>query len=105
MTKYSVIRKIKKQRKNRIRIEKVGTLITITGLSTALLCVGEGNLSALHTLICGLSGCLVAFIGLFIVGLVRKLNKDFPLRYILVDKGSDLWYDMYISEKLGVISK
>ena len=90
---------IRKYKKRRRAISRIGGFLAVTGFMLMIGVSGEGDISLLTMFLVSLIGCGLFGFGVFIVNFIDNLNEERPLVYKPVDKGDDLWYNMYINLK------
>ena len=99
MSNLEQLHTIRRYKKRRRVVSRIGGFLAVTGFMLMLGVSGEGDVSILTIFLVGLSGCGLLGLGIFIMNFVNNLNKERPLVYKPVDKGDDLWYNMYINLK------
>ena len=90
MSNLEQLQNIRKYKKRRRVVSRVGGILAFIGLILMLSVSGEGDLEFSTIMIVGLIGCGLFCLGIFIVNFIDKLNKEEPLVYKPVDKGDDL---------------
>lgn len=93
------LRNIRKYKKRRRVVSRIGGFLAVVGFTLMIAVSGEGNISFMTIFLVGLTGCGLFGFGISIMNFIDRLNEDRPLVYKPVDKGDDLWYNMYINLK------
>lgn len=99
MSNLEQLRNIRKYKKRRRVVSRTGGFLAVTGFMLMLSVSGEGDISLLTMFLVILTGFGLLGIGISIMNFINNLNKERPLVYKPVDKGDDLWYNMYINLK------
>ena len=99
MSNLEQLRNIRKYKKIRRIVSRIGGFLAVTGFILMLSVGGEGDVSLLTIFLVGLTGCGLFSLGISIINFIDNLNEERPLVYKPVDKGDDLWYSMYIDLK------
>ena len=87
MASLENIRKFKRRRKI---LKRVGGVIAFIGFILILLSSGEGEVSMSFILTCGLTGTALFGIGINIVNFVDRIDEEYPLVYKDTTKGEYL---------------
>lgn len=99
MSNYQQLKMIRKYKRNRRRVERIGVALFGIGFFMAVGVSGEYCELPFRTImLIAFSGTGVMGIGTFLINLVDRFNKEHPLVYKPVEKGDDLWYTMYHNE-------
>lgn len=93
------LRNIRKYKKRRRVVSKVGGFLAVVGFTLMIAVSGEGDISLMTIFLVGLIGCGLFGLGISIMNFIDRLNEERPLVYKPVDEGDDLWYNMYINLK------
>ena len=99
MSNLEQLRNIRKYKKRRRVVSRIGGFLALTGFMLMLGVSGEGDISLLTIFLVGLTGCGLFGLGISIMNFIDNLNEERPLVYKPVDKGDDLWYNIYINLK------
>ena len=99
MSNFEQLRNIRKYKKRRRIVSRIGGFLAVIGFALAVIASSNQDISFLITILLGVIGCGLFGLGIFIVNFIDNLNKERPLVYKPVDKGDDLWYNMYINLK------
>ena len=96
MNNYEVIRKYRKIKMVRRRIEKVGSFFLGIGFLGLIVVSGDNSTLTLGQLcIWALCSTFILGIGFFILRFLENLEEDYPITLKLVDKGGRLCYTIY----------
>ena len=99
MSNLEQLRNIRKYKKRRRIVSRIGGFLAVTGFMLMLGVSGEGDVSLLTIFLVGLTGCGLFGLGVYSINFIEYINKERPLVYKPVDKGDDLWYNIYINLK------
>ena len=86
MTNLKIIRKY---RKRRDRIQKIGILLVAIGFLLTAIFGGEGNIRMMTIIIGELTGCGLLIVGAILVIFIEHVNRKSPLSFDIVDEGDD----------------
>ena len=92
MSNLEQLRNIRKYKKRRRVVSRIGGFLAAVGFTLMIAVSGEGNSSLLKMFLVGLTGCGLFGLGISMVNFIDRLNEERPLVYKPVDKGDDLWY-------------
>ena len=99
MPNRQILKRNRKIRRNRRRVESFGGWCMLIGFCIAVAVSGEHSTLTLGQIFwIGMGGCALMFLGLFLTQFITYLNEEYPLNYNLVAEGDDLWYNMYVNE-------
>ena len=99
MSNMEQLRNIRKYKKRRRVVSRIGGFMALIGFILMLGVGGEGDISLMTIFLVGLTGCGLFGLGISIVNFIDRLNEERPLVYKPVYQGDDLWYNMYINLK------
>lgn len=99
MSNLEQLRNIRKYKKRRRIVSRIGGFLAVTGFALAVIASSNQDISFLITILLGVIGCGLFGFGVFIINFIEYINKERPLVYKPVDKGDDLWYNIYINLK------
>lgn len=97
MTNLKKLRYIRKMRKRRSMIFKVGRALAVTGFILMANACGEGIQDFGIMVTMGIGGSILFGLGVYLRNVVNTVNEERPLVYRPFDKEENLWYTMYIS--------
>ena len=99
MSNFEQLRNIRKYKKRRRIVSRIGGFLAVIGFALAIIASGEQDISFLITILLGVIGCGLFGLGVYSINFIEYINKERPLVYKPVDKGDDLWYNIYINLK------
>ena len=99
MSNFEQLRNIRKYKKRRRIVSRIGGFLAVIGFALAVIASSNQDISFLITILLGVIGCGLFGFGVFIINFIEYINKEIPLVYKPVDKGDDLWYNIYINLK------
>ena len=99
MSNFEQVRNIRKYKKRRRIVLRIGGFLAVKGFALAVIASSNQDISFLITILLGVIGCGLFGFGVFIINFIEYINKEIPLVYKPVDKGDDLWYNIYINLK------
>ena len=99
MSNFEQLRNIRKYKKRRRIVSRIGGFLAVTGFALAVIASSNQDISFLTTILLGVIGCGLFGLGVYSINFIEYINKERPLVYKPVDKGDDLWYNIYINLK------
>lgn len=95
MSNYRAIREYRKIKRNRQRVDKIGSALLGIGFMGMILVSGDNSTLTLGQLwLWGLVSCAVTGLGCLLVNFVQALDEEYPVTLKMVDKGDRICYTL-----------
>lgn len=98
MNNFRAVRKYRRLRRNRRRLENFGMFLIGLGFLILVAITGVSSLPLIAILGIALGGCGVMGLGLCVVNYCEMLKRKYPLKLRLIEKDGELCYNIHISK-------